>query len=116
MGSFIDEIQEDRRTELLPNSAGDSKPEPGGHAKLEAALWWEARSYFETEVEAYKRLKDRQGVFIPYVYASVRRSSTSASVNISDYYSVNSIPLQFIPGSDLNNLPERPSSPTSQQE
>ncbi|KAF5242040.1 hypothetical protein FANTH_8875 [Fusarium anthophilum] len=87
MGPFINEIEEDRRTELLPNSAADRRLEPEGQAKFEAALWWEARSHFETEVEAYKRLKDLQGVFVPRLYASVRLSSSSASGEMSAYYS-----------------------------
>ncbi|KAF4495969.1 kinase-like domain [Fusarium agapanthi] len=94
---FIDEIEEDRRTELLPNSAADWRQGPGGQAKFIAALWWKARSHFETEVEAYKRLKDLQGIFIPRLYASVQFSSSSASGNRSKYYSINGTLLQFIP-------------------
>lgn len=57
----------------------------------------------KTEIKAYKRLKDLQGVFIPCIYASVRflPTSTGASKNIDDYYSVNGILLQFIPGWSL---------------
>ncbi|KAF4944311.1 hypothetical protein FGADI_12795 [Fusarium gaditjirri] len=117
MGPFMEEMEKDRCTELLPNSAADWGQESGGQAKFEAALWWEARSHFETEVEAYKRLKDLQGVFIPRMYASVRFSytDTSASRDIDDYCSVSGILLQFIPGWNLWDLPESPSSPTSQQ-
>ncbi|KAF5673556.1 kinase-like domain-containing protein [Fusarium circinatum] len=115
MGPFINVIEEDRRTEQLPNSAVDWRQEPEGHSKFEAALWWEARSHFETEVEAYKRLKDLQGVFVPRMYASVRLSSSNASGNVSEYYSVKGILLQFIPGSSLYHLSESPSSPTQQE-
>ncbi|KAF5637159.1 kinase-like domain protein [Fusarium sp. NRRL 52700] len=97
----------DRRTELLPNSAADWRLEPGGQAKFEAALWWEARSHFEAEVDAYKRLKELQGVFIPRMYASVRLSSSSASVDMSEYYSVNGILLQFISGWSLDSCPRK---------
>ncbi|KAF5988717.1 hypothetical protein FBULB1_1325 [Fusarium bulbicola] len=87
MGPFINEIEEDRRTKMLTNSAADWRLEPGVHAKFEAALWWEARSHFETKVEAYKRLKDLQGVFAPRMYASVRFSPSSASGDTTEYYS-----------------------------
>lgn len=118
IGPFMDEMEKDRRTELLPNWAADRRLESGGQAKSEAALWWEAGTHFETEIEAYKRLKDLEGVFIPRVYASVRFSPTSASTSedIDDYHSVNGILLQFIPGWSLWDLPESPSSPTSPQE
>ncbi|KAF5532221.1 kinase-like domain-containing protein [Fusarium mexicanum] len=115
MGPFISEIEEDRRTELLPNSAADWRLEPEGQDKFEAALWWKARLHFETEVEAYKRLKELQGVFVPRMYASVRLSSSSASGDMSKYFTVNGILLQFIPGCSLYDLPESPSSPTQQE-
>ncbi|QGJ02222.1 hypothetical protein CEK26_003666 [Fusarium fujikuroi] len=118
IGPFMDEMEKDRRTELLPNSAADWRLESGGQAKIEAALWWEARSHFETGIEAYRRLKDPQGVFIPCMYTSICFSPTSAraSKDIDDYYSVNVILLQFIPGWSLWDLPESPSSPTLQRE
>ncbi|KAF4446842.1 hypothetical protein F53441_9546 [Fusarium austroafricanum] len=131
MGPFIDVIQEDQRTELVPNTAADWKQKPNAQAKFEAALWYEVRSHFETEVKAYKRLKDLQGVFIPRMYASVRfwptSTNTSTDTDTSstpadsptrddDYRSVSGILLQFIPGCSLWDLPESPSAPTSQEE
>ncbi|CVL07141.1 uncharacterized protein FMAN_15286 [Fusarium mangiferae] len=118
IGPSMGEMEKDRHTELLPNSAADWRLETGGQAKFEAALWWEARTHFETEVEAYKRLKDLQGVFIPRLCASVRFSpiSSSASKDIDYYYTVIGILLQFIPGWSLWDLPESPSSLTSQRE
>ncbi|KAF5578238.1 kinase-like domain protein [Fusarium subglutinans] len=101
MGPFINEIEEDRRTELVPNPVADWRLEPEGQAKFEAALW---------------RLKDLQDVLVPRLYASVRLSSSSASGDMSKYYSVSGILLQFIPGGSLYDLPETPTSPTSQQE
>ncbi|KAG4268199.1 hypothetical protein FPRO04_12591 [Fusarium proliferatum] len=92
--------------------------ESGGQAKFEATLWWEARSHFDTEVEAYKRLKDLQGIFIPCMYASVRFSPAGPRTikDIDDYCSVNGILLQSIPGWSLWDLPESLSSPNSQQQ
>ncbi|KAG4291614.1 hypothetical protein FPRO06_13835 [Fusarium proliferatum] len=114
---FGSSLRSSKKDKHLPCPA-DWRLESGGQAKFEAALWWETRTHFETEVEAYKRLKDIQGLFIPRMYASIRclTTSASASKNVDDYYSVNDILLQFIPGRSLWDLPESPSSPTSQQE
>ncbi|KAF4332342.1 serine threonine kinase fnkB [Fusarium beomiforme] len=83
-----------------------------GQAKFEAALWRTARQHFRTEVEVYKRLEDIQGVLIPNMYATVLLAT---NVTPSNYFNVNGILLQFLPGCTLYDLPQSPSAPESQQ-
>ncbi|KAF9767737.1 hypothetical protein IL306_015053 [Fusarium sp. DS 682] len=110
MGRFLKEVQDLEDAEGKPTQAARWNEGPDGQAKFDAALWRMARQHFQTEVEAYKRLKDIQGLLIPKMYATVRVATTDLS---SDYFNVNGILLQFIPGCSFNDLPQSPSAPAS---
>ncbi|KAM0338547.1 hypothetical protein ACHAPU_011282 [Fusarium lateritium] len=117
MGPFIDEIEEDFRTAPLPSTAEDWCEGPDAEARFEAALWYEADKQYSNETGAYTRLKDLQGIAIPRLYAQVRIASThNCNAECNDYMSVKGILLQVIPGCNLWDFANSPSSPQSQQE
>ncbi|KAH6949479.1 hypothetical protein DER45DRAFT_599946 [Fusarium avenaceum] len=116
MGSFIDEIKEDFRTQPLPSTAEDWREGPDAEARFEGALWYEANKQFSNETRAYTRLKDLQGIMIPRLYAQVRvASKDNCNADYNEYMSVKGILLQAIPGCNLWDFAKSPSSPQSHQ-
>ncbi|KAF4448626.1 hypothetical protein F53441_8002 [Fusarium austroafricanum] len=103
MGPFLEELEEEYRTALIPPVAyefSEDEDRPDGRhveatARFEAALWYEADQHFKDEAEAYQRLGDLQGESIPRVYAHS---------NSEDYLSVNGILIEKIQGFNLRDL------------
>ncbi|KAI6750651.1 hypothetical protein HG530_014547 [Fusarium avenaceum] len=117
MGSFIEEIEEDFRTQPFPSTAEDWGEGPDSGARFEAALWYEANKQYSNETGAYTRLKGLQGIMIPQLYAQVRvASKDNCNADCSEYMSVKGILLQFIPGCNLWDFAKSPSSPQSHRE
>ncbi|KAI5862901.1 hypothetical protein GGS23DRAFT_570041 [Durotheca rogersii] len=120
MGPFISELEEEKKTEILPRSPShfhDDTPE--GNAKYEAALWQSCVEYFDCETEAYARLRDLQGRSIPRMYAHVRLVLGNSDVPrdllqspMARYFEIKGVLLELIHGYNLSDLPTSPLAPS----
>ena len=85
--------------------------EPDGQANYEFELWHQSCEYYQTEVRAYNRLQDLQGVVIPRMYASVRLPCECGVPRLDYFFSPYGILLQWIDGPNLYDYPDDMVSP-----
>lgn len=119
VGPFLKELDDEEADPDLyfdRRDARDVREEENGIAKFEAALWRNANRNFKTEVEAYERLQDVQGIFAPRLYAVVRlHLPLDDNAAMADYLGVYGIILQSISGPTLEDLLETPCAPSTQE-
>ncbi|PCD24053.1 hypothetical protein FGRA07_11496 [Fusarium graminearum] len=119
VGPFLKELDDEEADPDLyfdRRDARDVREEENGIAKFEAALWRNANRNFKTEVEAYERLQDVQGIFAPRLYAVVRlHLPLDDNAAMADYLGVYGIILQSISGPTLEDLLETPCALSTQE-
>ena len=110
MPGFLRYRKERNETEDFAVAAREFLDEPGGTeglTKYEAALWQDCVEHFECETEAYHRLADFQGKFIPRTVAHVCLSATSFAAipqEAAPYFEVKGVLLEHIDGYCLEDL------------
>ncbi|KAG9498563.1 hypothetical protein J7337_009371 [Fusarium musae] len=83
-------------------------------ARFEAATWYENNKRFETELKAYKELETLQGNKIPRLLAHMRvpypiiydRPQEDGDEQWDEFYCVNGLLLEYIPGPKLREWPK----------
>ncbi|KAI6754895.1 hypothetical protein HG530_012647 [Fusarium avenaceum] len=120
MGPFLKELYDEEKSadpHTDPHTACGVRNESDGVAKFEASLWRNVDKQFKSEVEAYERLKEVQGALVPRPYAVMRLFlAEEGPAGEATHLDVYAIILQAISGPTLQELPERPSPPSTEQE
>ncbi|OAA64242.1 hypothetical protein SPI_02889 [Niveomyces insectorum RCEF 264] len=121
MKPFLREFEEERTSNILgigPEDMLDGRPD--GRAKLEAVLWQECTEYFDNETEAYARLHDVQGRYVPRLYAHVRlvrRPGEAVPEDLlrqpdtAEYFDIKGVLLEPITGYELIDVATAPAAP-----
>ncbi|KAL2131880.1 hypothetical protein VTI74DRAFT_4492 [Chaetomium olivicolor] len=110
MTPFLHELDEEKKTDILPSRPGDFLDGSAeGLAKYEAALWRECDEHFQCETEAYTRLRDFQGKSIPQMLAHVRLVLRDDDIpgdlrQMTSYFEVKGVLLECIDGYNLGDI------------
>ncbi|OAA64750.1 Protein kinase-like domain protein [Niveomyces insectorum RCEF 264] len=117
METFVRSLAERRKTSVYPPGAYEFYEDnsPQSMARFEAALWLQSNEYFDSETEAYARLRDLQGKTIPRMYAHARLDLSRGGAHhvpddlchgpLSTYFDTKAVLLEYIPGPSLHDLP-----------
>ncbi|GAB1320672.1 hypothetical protein MFIFM68171_10882 [Madurella fahalii] len=130
MSAFLCELNEEEKVRIIPpqpsrqlydgEDRSNPKEDAESIAKYEAALWRQCNQYFDNETEAYDRLSEIQGKSIPQMYGHVRVLVPSPDVprdlQLSPYFEVKGILLQWVNGYSLTDLPTSPMAPSDTAE